>query len=179
MRIDVDAGKMEVLDEPTYTFGSVDNVRAYPFARNLSTDGRPLTICGVLLNGEPLVVFGDSGLTRVHQDSVVYVNGQVFIAIGDKVICFCPNPFEFRWQLEVDSVTCFGLHYSSDHDALISHGELDIVRFSEDGRVLWPALGADIFSEGFALLSGYVEAIDFNFGVYHFDYKTGELIKQP
>ncbi|HEX6717143.1 MAG TPA: hypothetical protein VF088_08520 [Pyrinomonadaceae bacterium] len=174
MRINTDVGEIEVLNEPTYKFDSVDHVRTYPFAKILSAEAAPLAIHGILLNGEPLAVFGDWGCTAVHQHSALYLNGQVFLAIGNKVVCFCPKPFELRWQLQVDTATCFGVHYQVEQDALISHGELEIARFSENGRLLWSASGADIFSEGFSLLPRCIEAIDFNRKTYHFDYATGE-----
>jgi outer membrane protein assembly factor BamB len=175
MRIDSDVGEIEVLNEVTYTFGSVDNVRTYPFAKILSAT--PCAVHGVLLNGEPLAVFGDGGFTTVGQHSAIYLEGYVFLAVGDKVVCFRPKPFELKWQLQVDTATCFGIHYQAERRALISHGELEIARFSEDGRLLWSASGADIFSEGVALLSHCIEAVDFNNRVYHFDYATGAALK--
>lgn len=173
MRIETDVGEIEVLDEPTYTFGSADNVRSYPFAEALSSESRLFARHGVFLNGEPIAVFGDAGCTGVHQHSALYLNGQVFLAIGNKVVCFSPKPFEFRWQLQVDSAACFGVHYQTEQNALLSHGELEIARFSEDGRLLWSASGADIFSEGFRLLPEWVEAADFNQRVYRFSYADG------
>jgi hypothetical protein len=173
MRIDTEVGEIEVLNEPTYTFDSADNVRSYPFAKILSPGATPLSIHGVLLDGEPLAVFGEGGWTVVHPHSAVYLDGQIFLAISDSVVCFRPKPFEFRWQLQVDTATCFGLHYQAEQGALISNGELEIARLSQDGRVLWSAWGADIFSEGLRLLADYIQVVDFNGRVYHFDYATG------
>jgi hypothetical protein len=174
MRIDTDHGELEVVNEPMYTFDSADNVRSYPIAEKLEGDPSGFATHGVLLNGEPLAVFGDSGCTGVHENSAVYFNGKLFLAVGDKVVCFRPHPFKFEWQLQVDSAACFGIHYQRAHDALISHGEPEITRFSEDGVILWSSSGADIFSEGFSLLPEYVEAVDFNHDVYRFSYANGE-----
>jgi hypothetical protein len=57
--------------------------------------------------------------------------------------------------------------------ALISHGELQIARFSEDGRILWEAGGADIFSGPFHLLPEHIEAVDWNGWVYRISYLDG------
>jgi hypothetical protein len=83
------------------------------------------------------------------------------------------RPFEIEWFVQVDAATCFGIYFDVPHSALISHGELEIARLSYDGAILWSRSGADIFSEGFSMLPGYVEAIDFNGQAYRFDYETG------
>jgi len=75
--------------------------------------------------------------------------------------------------LQVDSATCFGVYYQGHHHALISHGELEIARISEDGQLLWSASGADVFSEGFSLLPHFIEVVDFNGQTYRFQYEHG------
>lgn len=83
------------------------------------------------------------------------------------------RPFEIKWCAQVDAATCFGIYFDTQHNALISHGELEIARLLPDGAILWSRSGADIFSEGFSMLPGYVEAIDFNGQTYRFGYETG------
>ena len=173
MRISSEVGQIEIVDEPTYTFGSADNHRQYPFALDLSNEGRPYAIHGVLLDGEPIAVFGDYRCTAVHQHSAIFHDGKVLLAIGGQVVCFCPKPFQFKWQLEIDQAACFGLHFQPKLQALVSHGELEISRFSDEGKILWASSGADVFSEGFRLHPNYIEAVDFNGNVYHFSYVTG------
>lgn len=170
------AGAIEIVNEPTYTFGSADNNRRYPNEVALGEDFRPYATHGVLLNGEPLAVFGDFRCTGVHLHSALVIDDRVLLAVGGQVVCFTPKPFQVRWYLEVDDAACFGVHFSADHDALISHGELSISRFSRDGTLLWQAYGADIFSEGFALKPDAVEATDFNGMRYSFSYETGKSL---
>lgn len=59
--MDWEGRRLELVDEPTYTFGSADNTRCYPFARSLDPGSRSSCVHGVLLNGRPLAVFGDAG----------------------------------------------------------------------------------------------------------------------
>jgi len=167
------AGVVEVVSEPTYIFDSADNTRRYPHAIPLGEAHR-YTAHGVLLNDEPLAVFGDYRCSGVHEHSALTVGESILLAVGGQVVCFSPQPFQVHWQLEVDDATCFGLHFAADHDALISHGELSISRFSRDGRLLWQAYGADIFSEGITLTPDAIEAVDFNGMRYRFNYETGE-----
>ncbi|SDY92354.1 hypothetical protein [Nitrosomonas sp. Nm33] len=159
MRITTEVGTIELVNEPVYSFGSADNVRGYLFAKNLATQ----SIHGILLNGEPVAVLGcDGSGSVVHEHSAVYTNGFLYVAVGNCVVCIQLNPFAFKWSVQADTATCFGVYFEGRRRALISHGELEIARLSESGEVLWSASGADIFTEGISLLPECVEAVDFN-----------------
>jgi hypothetical protein len=174
MQIDTSAGLIEVVDEPTYRFGSADNARHYSFARNLANQSRPASVHGLILDGSSLAVFGrGGGPSGVHEHSLVYVEGLLYLAVGDCVVCVDPKPFSFKWMLQTDSATCFGIHFDERHRALISHGELEISRFSSDGNLMWSVSGADIFTGRFSLHPTYVEAIDWNGNVYRLSYDDG------
>jgi len=156
MQIETAMGFVEIIDEPTYSFGSADNLRKYTFFKNLARQHYPNSTHGILLNGKPLVILGaEGGASGVHQNSAAYVYGDLYIAVGDSVACMRLDPFQFKWATQTDTSTCFGIHYQPEWQALISHGELEIVRLSNDGRILWSSSGADIFSEGFSLFPDY------------------------
>jgi hypothetical protein len=174
MPINCSIGQIELINEPTYAFGSMDNARRYGFSKHLDSKFGPTSIHGVILNGEPLAVLGDSGgCSGVHAHSAIVLDGILFLAIGRHVVCLRPAPFEFRWALQTDPTTCFGVHYNVAHHALVSHGELEIARFTEEGSLLWSESGADIFSEGFALGPQFVEVRDFEGRSYRFNYADG------
>lgn len=177
MRINCLAGHIELINEPAYTFGSTDNARQYGFSKHLDDEYRLTSVHGVLLNGEPLAILGDSGgCSGVHEHSAVVLDDLLFFAIGRHVVCLRPAPFEYRWALQTDSATCFGVHYDEAHHALVSHGELEIARFNKDGLLLWSASGADIFTEGFSLEPQFIEARDFESRNYRFNYANGHVI---
>jgi hypothetical protein len=119
------------------------------------------------------------GQSGVHAHSLAYVDSLLYVAVGDGVACIRPRPFELRWSIQTDWATCFGVHHEGRKGALISHGELQIARFSEDGRILWEAGGADIFSAPFQLLPEHIEAVDWNGWVYRISYLDGscQLLK--
>jgi hypothetical protein len=167
--------QLSVIDEPTYTFGSTDNVRNYPHESNFSHSNRPASAHGIYLNGNPLVVFGNSSLSGIYENSLISLNDLSFLAIGHHVVCFRPDPYQFMWILQTDSVSCFGIYYHSANNALISHGELEIARFNTTGELLWSSSGADIFTQGFKLEDEFVTAIDFNDKQYRFDYASGRV----
>lgn len=174
MKIDTQQGEIEIVNEPTYTFGSADNVRKYSFEVCLSREGHISSIHGVLLNGDPKVVIGAAGgASGIHPHTAVVIADRVYVAVGDSVVCLSLDPMQVIWSTQVDSATCFGVYYDRKRSALLSHGELEIARFSKDGEIIWSASGADIFSEGFSLEADAISATDFNGAVYNFDYETG------
>lgn len=169
------ASRVTLINEPVYSFGSSDNVRRYNTEVDLTDGCQPSSIHGLIVDGRPIMVIGDSGgASGVHEHSLLIHDTRVYIAVGAHVVCFTLGNSSPDWTLKTDEATCFGVHYSRQHNALISHGELEIARFSPDGRILWSAEGADIFSEGFALLDDCIEAVDFNGRRYCFDYATGK-----
>ena len=172
------ASRVSLINEPAYTFGSADNSRHYDSEVDLTDGCRPSSIHGVIFDGRPVIVIADSGgASGIHEHSLLIHESQAYIAVGAHVVCFTLGNSHPNWKLRIDPATCFGVHYSSAHDALISHGELEIARFSPDGRILWTAGGADIFSERFTLLDDCIEAIDFDGRRYFFDYASGKSTK--
>jgi hypothetical protein len=57
---------------------------------------------------------------------------------------------------------------------LISHGELDVARFREDGTIQWSSGGDDIFTGRFSLAPSFIEAEDFNGNLHRFLYVNGK-----
>ena len=179
MLIQSDYGQIELVNELAYTFKSTDNVRLYSFSKQLDNKYGSTSIHGILLNGDPIAVFGDAGgCSGIHAHSALLHDGLLFLAVGRHIVCLKPMPFEFLWAVQTDTATCFGVHYSKPNRALISHGELEIARFSESGKLLWSASGKDIFSEGIDLRLEFIEVKDFNLEVYHIDYPNGKIRSQ-
>jgi hypothetical protein len=176
MNVHASYGLITIVDEPTYSFNSTDNAQSYAFDV-LLTDEPISSIHGVKLNGDGIVVVGaGGGRTVIHEHSALVLDDKLYLAIGDHVACLSLGlPCRLLWSVRVDTATCFGIHWESQQRALISHGELEITRLGMDGVLIWQASGADIFTEGFCLMPGYVEAVDFYRSVYRFDYETGEL----
>src|ERR1700742_3134855 len=64
-------GQVTILDEPTYSFSSADNLRTYDVEIRLDPYNIS-SIHGVRLDGKWSAVFGASaGPSRVHQDSAI------------------------------------------------------------------------------------------------------------
>ncbi len=165
---------VELINEPCYTFGSADNTRRYQ-SEVLLGDRRTKTINhGIIIDGEPMVVVRVSGgATGIHENSLLRLGDTIYFAVSAYVCRLTLGNSVLDWSLKTDWATCFGVYYSEKHDALISHGELSIVRFSTEGEKLWDTDGCDIFTEGFSLEDDCIRAVDFNHQAYRFDYDAG------
>jgi hypothetical protein len=169
---------LTILNEFTYSPGSVDNVRRYEREYDFSGEYRPSSRHGLICQQpdgtkHSCILLASRGATGVHEHSVVVVNETCFVAVGDMLCSLSPPDLALNWATKVDHATCFGIHYSPRHDCLLSHGELEIARVGFDGKVVWSSGGADIFSGGFRVIGDYIESIDFYNRVYHFDIASG------
>lgn len=168
--------QVEMVNEPAYTVGSADNSRHYAIEVDLTEGYSATSVHGLIIDGSPaLVVATSAGASRIHEHSFLVLDSAVYFAVGMHVVRFTPGRERADWILQTDEATCFGVHYSRQHDALISHGEIAISRFTREGKILWTAGGADIFSEGFEILEDCLETKDFGHRVYRFDY-DGQLM---
>jgi len=169
-------GQVTIVDEPMYSFRSVDNLRTYDAEIRLA-GGDFSSIHGVRIDGKWSAVFSATGgRSIVHQHSAIVVDGRLFLAVGDHVVSLNLVTGSMEWSRCVDTATCFGVYWDRHHEALLSHGELQISCLSVMGDEIWSASGADIFTEGFRCLDNGIEVIDFNRSVYLFDYRTGILL---
>jgi len=172
---------LTVEDDPAYSSGSADNPRAYGREYAFCNDYRPSSKYGIHCQGPDrasysCILLAAAGATRVNDQSVVILEGRCFIAIGDTLCSLTLPALHLEWARKVDSATCFGVYYLPEPGCLISHGELEIARVSLAGDIVWSASGKDIFSEGFRVAGEFVEAVDFDHEVYHFDIATGRLL---
>lgn len=175
--LDTREGRIEIIDEPTYSFGSADNLRKYDTEIRLDDAADFNSVHGVRIDGKWSAVFSASGgFTSVHQHSAIQVGGRLYLAVGRRVVCLDLVTGSNEWSRSVDLATCFGVYWDGSHEALISHGEVQISRLSLTGEEIWRVSGADIFTEGFRCLDNAIEAIDFNQSVYLFDYGTGKIL---
>ena len=177
MRIETRFGTVELLDEGSknYSFSSKDNLRQYRSEVNFSDEPRPPVVLGIQLDSNPEIALGGfgTGFHELNQHSALYLGDRLFVVFNSWLVCLELDPVQILWSVEADPFECFGVHYSAAHQAVITHGELEIARFDESGHKLWHVSGADIFSEGFKLEAEWIEAIDFNNAHYRFSYDSG------
>jgi len=170
-------GNIQIFDEPQYSFDSKENTRNYQEEIRLFYMFKPSSIHGVVIEGEPIVIIGAEGDTSsVHQHSACIVESNLYLAVGGNVACIDLIARKSAWSIKVEFATCLGIHYEPTRKALISHGEMDIVRVHPEGRVLWNRGGADLFSGTFELTPDFILANDASGKTYRFDYESGNEV---
>jgi hypothetical protein len=179
MEIPAGTFQLTIIDEPDYHVGSTANPRRYDQLYNFDQEYRPSTQYGlVCLDAQQkrrsCLLLASAGATSVHEHSAVVVREQCFVAVGDQLCCLSLPDTRLQWATNVDSATCFGVYYSAPHDCLISHGEMEIARVDFDGRIVWSAGGADIFTGEFRLDEKHAYVTDFNDMPYRIEIETGK-----
>ncbi|MHC4253062.1 MAG: hypothetical protein ACYS9X_28415, partial [Planctomycetota bacterium] len=109
-----------------------------------------------------VVVVGKGGVTGVHPDSATVVDDTCYVAVGDSAFSIQLPSLKLNWQRRVDFATCFGVFWAKKHACLITHGELDICRWTPDGEKVWGVSGPEIFT-------GSIQVSDDNLVVEDFD----------
>jgi hypothetical protein len=170
---------LTLLDDPTYTPGSADNLRRYDREYCLVEEYRPVSQYGLVCRQpdgmtRSCILLAGGGASGVHEHSAVVVNDSCFVGLGDMLCCLSLPTLDLMWATKVDTATCFGVYYCPRRDCLLSHGELEIARVTLSGEILWSTSGADIFSEDFRIVGDEVEVVDFNHSVYRIDIATGD-----
>jgi hypothetical protein len=184
MRVSRDRVSVEMVDEPTYTAGSSDNVRCYD--REILLADRADHIVskhGIVLSDESqrrsVVLLANGGATAVHDRSLLLRSDHVLAAVCGYVVCLSRPDLAREWVVEVDPATCFGLYEIPGSSDFVSHGELEIARITDSGSVVWSNGGRDIFTGGFELASGRVIATDFENERYEFELTGGSVLVGP
>jgi hypothetical protein len=171
-----------MIDEPTYSRNSTDNLRSYQkeFSR---TEGRHHfssahgVRVGNIENPEAsIILLGIRGATSVHSDSIAHNEGVCFAAVGDAVVALRIPGLEIVWWKQVDIATCLAVHWCQPENCLFVWGELAVTRLSPTGEVVWSVRGRDAFTEGFEITEQYIKATDFYHEEYFIHLKSGDFM---
>lgn len=131
-------------------------------------EGREIASC---------ILCASRGATGIHENSAFVHGDALILAVGPYAVSLHLPTLQLHWKTQVDIATCFGVYHSPHHACYISHGEIEIVRFSYFGKVEWATGGRDIFTEGFRLNEHSIEATDFNNDHYRLDIQTGKMLQ--
>ena len=103
------------------------------------------------------------------------IRDSLYVAAGDSVYSLSLPMLDLNWAVQVDRATCFGVFWFDRLGYLLTWGELSISSYSVDGKELWSATGADVFSEGLELKNQKAMVTDFNGHVYKIDLISGKI----
>ena len=173
---------MEIVDDETYSFGSVDNRITYD--RVYGDDDDCSSKYGISLYEmdqlrRRTLVYAGAGATGVHAHSAVVYDSALFLCCSNKLFCLSVPELELRWANKADLACCFGVYeYARE---LIVHGEIDVSRIDLDGNEKWSMSFADITvtpdgRRSFQMTSDHIEVIDWLGNRYKVDYQTDESL---
>jgi hypothetical protein len=125
------------------------------------------------------IIGARGGGSGIHETSHILKWDRIVICCSDTVFCLSIPDLYLLWKTKCDMATCFGIvKYKEDY---IIHGEVEITRLSNDGKIIWQQSGADIFTslnsekEDFVITDDYILATDWDNRKYKFDF-DGKLI---
>lgn len=140
---------IEVLDEPTYKFGSADN--NFNYSKHYFGDDAteyPTSKHGIKIYQDDqiidsCIIIGSGGATGINQNSSLLDKDRLLICCCNTVFSVTLPNLELKWKTKADQVTCFQIF--KQQDDYIIHGELQVTKLDKDGNKRWEFGGADIF----------------------------------
>ena len=175
---------IEVLDEPTYKFGSSDN--NFSYSKHYFGDGAteyPTSKHGIKIyqNSQIIdncIIIGSGGATGIHLNSSLLDSDQLLVCCCDTIFCLTLPNLELKWKTQADQATCFQIF--KHQDDYIIHGELQVAKLDKDGNKKWEFGGADIFmsidnEDEFKIENDGILLTDFAKTKYKIDF-NGKLI---
>lgn len=140
---------IEVFDEPTYKYGSVDNNFNYTkcYFGDEALD-HPTSKHGIKIYQDDqiidsCIVIGSGGATGIYQNSSLLDNDQLLICCSNTVFCLMLPGLELKWKTQADQATCFQIF--KQQGGYLVHGEIQVTKLDKDGNLKWEFSGADIF----------------------------------
>lgn len=177
---------IQISNDSSYSLGSADNLHRYEKVHRLddTQEYRPSSLHAVRIfdgdEGREIasgILCASGGATGIHKNSAFVHGNALILAVGPYAVSLQLPTLQLNWKTQVDQATCFGVYHSPHHACYISHGEIEIARFSYAGKVEWARGGRDIFTEGFTLNEQTIEATDFNNDHYRWDIQTGKMLQ--
>ncbi len=140
---------VEVINEPTYKFGSSDN--HFNYSKHYFGDGAieyPTSKHGIKIYQDDkiidsCIIIGSGGATGIHQNSSLLDNNQLLLCCCDTIFCLTLPDLDLKWKTQADQATCFQIFQQQDN--YIIHGELQVTKLDKEGNKKWEFGGADIF----------------------------------
>ena len=176
---------IEVLDEPTYKFGSADN--NFNYSKHYFGDGAkeyPTSKHGIKIYQDnqiidSCIIIGSGGATGIYQNSSLFDNNQLLICCCDTIFCLPLPDLELKWKTQADQATCFEI-FKNQEDYII-HGEIQVTKLDKNGNIKWEFGGSDIFvsidnDEDFKIEHDGILLTDFAKTKYKIDF-DGKLLE--
>lgn len=174
---------IEIFDDSHYKENSTDNPHKYDIIYGDSSEFSFTSLHGIKIydvEGNLLKCVGvanTGGATSINKNSFVIKNNLLLICCCDSIFCLSVPNLKLQWQKTADYITCFEI-FKCENDYII-RGEVDIIRITDNGDILWKFSGKDIFVtqsgvNDFFIKDDFVFVKDWEENEYKIDCKTGD-----
>jgi len=121
------------------------------------------------------------GFSSGRAYSGVLLDDLLIVAVGNRVCGLEVPGLVIRWHIEADLSAVFGVHAipGSETDIIV-HGELNLLRMSNSGEIIWTSGGKDILTGDLLFVGDSIEISDFEEDKYRFRLTDGksEILKR-
>jgi len=175
---------IHIFNDESYDPGSGDHANSYDkiYGGKSPYEYSNLTKHGVRVfkDGVPyrsaLLINGFGG-TGIHETGLVTDIDKLLICCADSVFCLTLPELDLFWNTQADMATCFEIfRYQGNY---IVHGEMEISRLDQEGKIIWQCGGMDIFTtlngkDDFKIEANKIIATDWGDRKYIIDPETGK-----
>jgi hypothetical protein len=174
---------IEIFPDETYEVGSTNNTNRYNFQYLEAENKYNSTFVGIeIYENQKLIrtaiIGSEGGNSGISENSKIIEENRILICCADKIFCLSFPELNLLWKTKADEISCFEI-FKKDNFYIV-HGELEISKLDENGKILWQKGGADIFTSIsaeniFELSEKYIIANDWENRIYKFDYDGNEF----
>ena len=174
---------IQLLNEIDYNQDSKDNVNQYSKKYLLKSKIQLSTKIGIkifenLTELNNAIIGAEGGATGLHETSQIVESNRILICCSNSVFCLEFPTLDLNWKTEVDEITAFEI--VKIEGGYIIHGELEITRIDDSGKIIWQNSGADIFitqnsDSNFEVHGNLISVIDWNNRIYKWNLDGVEI----
>jgi len=178
-------GKYELIITNKTNYQSNSSELFANYDRNYLTESEYLlaTIFGLKIfeNGTEIssaIIGAEGGASGLSENSQIIENEQILICCSDSVFCLELPTLNLKWKIKPDEITSFRIF--KINNGYIVHGELQITRIDNEGKIIWKQGGADIFvnpngKDDLEINDDFIKAVDWENRVYKWDLDGKEI----
>lgn len=176
---------INLFDESEHKIDSTDNFKTYE-KTFFNGDEKMLTsLIGIEVIKDNVLISScligsEGGETGIEGDSTLISYGGLVVCCSNTVFKLTLPDLNLEWKTVSDLATCLGIYYL-DKDYVV-HGEHEISRLSNEGKIVWQQGGRDIFvtAEGindFSVYEDYILATDWEYNQFKIDF-DGKILDE-
>ncbi len=183
MTFEIGEYKVQIINESDHSPGSKDNNSNYEKDYTTESDYNLPTKFGIHILEKGIeinnaIIGAEGGASALHETSQLIENNRIMICCGDTIFCLDLPSLNLNWRTKADEATT--LEIFKIENGYIIHGELEITRIDENGKIIWQKGGSDIFmtvdgNDDFEVKDNHIKATDWGRRVYKWNFDGTEI----